>query len=76
MLVQTIGGLMKEHRFLEGEIVAVLQEWQAGAKVVDLVLRSGVSDQTLSRWEMKLNIKGYPHGRLRSPLVMMARLVR
>jgi putative transposase len=31
----------------------VLHEWDAGAKVPDLVRRHGVTEQTLSRWKKK-----------------------
>jgi len=53
MLVLTEGGLMKKSRFSEAQIVAVLHEWDAGAKVVDLVRRHGVTEQTLYRWKKK-----------------------
>ena len=44
---------MKRSRFSEEQIVAVLQEWDAGAKVADLVRRHGVTEQTLYRWKKK-----------------------
>ena len=44
---------MKKSRFSEAQIVAVLHEWDAGAKVVDLVRRHGVTEQTLYRWKKK-----------------------
>ena len=44
---------MKQSRFSEEQIVAVLQEWDAGAKVPDLVRRHGVTEQTLYRWKKK-----------------------
>jgi len=44
---------MKRSRFSEEQIVAVLQEWDAGAKVADLVRRQGVTEQTLYRWKKK-----------------------
>ena len=44
---------MKRSRFSEDPIVAVLHEWDAGAKVVDLVRRHSVTEQTLYRWKKK-----------------------
>jgi putative transposase len=44
---------MKKSRFSEEKIVAVLQEWDAGAKMADLVRRHGVTEQTLYRWKKK-----------------------
>jgi putative transposase len=40
---------MKKSRFSEVQIVAVLQEWDAGGKIADLVRRHGVTEQTLYR---------------------------
>ena len=42
---------MKKSRFSEVQIVAVLHQWDAGARVVDLVRRHGVTEQTLYRWQ-------------------------
>lgn len=44
---------MKKSRFTEEQIVAALQEWDAGAKIADLVRRHGVTEQTLYRWKKK-----------------------
>lgn len=44
---------MKKSRFTEEQIVAALQEWDAGAKIPDLVRRHGVTEQTLYRWKKK-----------------------
>ena len=44
---------MKKSQFTEVQIVQVLHEWEAGAKVADLVRRHGVSEQTLYRWKKK-----------------------
>ena len=44
---------MKRSRFTEAQIVAVLQEWDAGAKLADLVRRHGVTEQTLYRRKKK-----------------------
>ena len=44
---------MKRSRFTDEQIVAVLHEWDAGAKVADLVRRHAVTEQTLYRWKKK-----------------------
>ena len=44
---------MKKSRFSEVQIVAVLHEWDAGARVVDFARRHGVTEQTLYRWKKK-----------------------
>jgi putative transposase len=44
---------MKKSRFSEEQIVAILQEWDAGGKLADLVRRHGVTEQTLYRWKKK-----------------------
>jgi putative transposase len=44
---------MRKSRFTEEQIVQVLQEWDKGAKLADLVRRHGVTEQTLYRWKKK-----------------------
>ena len=44
---------MRKSRFTDAQIIAVLHEWDAGAKVVDLVRKHGVTEQTLYRWKKK-----------------------
>jgi len=42
---------MRRSRFTDEQIIAVLHEWDAGAKMVDRVRRHGVTEQTLYRWK-------------------------
>ena len=44
---------MRKSRFTEAQIIQALQEWDAGAKIADLVRRLGVTEQTLYRWKKK-----------------------
>jgi putative transposase len=44
---------MKKSRYKEEQIIAVLKEVDAGAKVQDVVRRLGVSEQTYYRWKAK-----------------------
>ncbi len=44
---------MRKSRFTEDQIVAILHEWDAGAKVSDLVLWHSVNEQTLYRWKRR-----------------------
>ena len=44
---------MRTSRFSEEQIVGILHEWDAGAKIAELVRRHGVTDQTLYRWKKK-----------------------
>ena len=44
---------MRKRRFTEEQIIKALQEWDAGAKIADLVRRLGVTEQTLYRWKKK-----------------------
>jgi putative transposase len=44
---------MKKSRYKEEQIIAVLREVDAGAKLQDVVRRLGVSEQTYYRWKAK-----------------------
>jgi putative transposase len=44
---------MRRSRFTEEQIVGILQEHAAGAKISDLVRRHGVSRETFNRWRKK-----------------------
>lgn len=44
---------MKRKRFTEEQIIGVLREQEAGAKVSDLCRRHGISDATFYNWKAK-----------------------
>jgi putative transposase len=44
---------MRKSRFKEEQIIAVLKEVEAGAKLQDVVRRLGVTQQTYYRWKAK-----------------------
>ena len=44
---------MKRKRFTEEQIIGVLREQEAGAKVADLCRRHGISDATFYNWKAK-----------------------
>ena len=44
---------MRRNRFTEEQIVGILQEQAAGAKISELVRRHGISRETFNRWRKK-----------------------
>ncbi len=44
---------MKKSRFSEEKIIAVLKQWEAGAKVAELARKCGVSEATLYNWKSR-----------------------
>jgi len=44
---------VKKKRFSEEQIIAVLKEAEAGAKVADLCRKHGISDATFYNWKAK-----------------------
>ena len=44
---------MKQGRFSEEQIIAILKEAEAGAKVTELCRRHGISDATFYTWRSK-----------------------
>ena len=44
---------MKGKRFTEEQIIAVLKETEAGAKVMDVCRKYGISDATYYNWKAK-----------------------
>ena len=45
---------MKKQRFTEEQIILVLKEQEAGAKVADLCRKHGISEATFYNWKAKL----------------------
>ena len=44
---------MKRTRYTDEQIIGILKEHEAGAKVPDLVRRHGMSEQSFYRWKSK-----------------------
>lgn len=53
-IILTQGGpKVKKKRFSEEQIISILKEHEAGAKMADLARRHGVAENTLYRWKAK-----------------------
>jgi putative transposase len=44
---------MKRKQFTEPQIIGILKEHEAGASILDLSRRHGVSEQSIYRWKAK-----------------------
>lgn len=68
---------MRKSRFSEEQIIAVLQEHEAGAEVAELLRRHNISRETFYRWKRKFGGMGVSEAqRLKQLEAEDARLTR
>jgi putative transposase len=69
---------MQRRRFSKEQIVAILSDWDGGAKVADLVRRHNVTEQTLYRWKKRYGgdrVKEQRHATLEHENMQLRRIV-
>jgi putative transposase len=54
---------MKVARFSEEQIIGILKEQEAGAKVADLTRKHGISDATFYKWKAKYSGMSVPEAK-------------
>ena len=54
---------MKVARFSEEQIIGILKEQEAGAKVTDLTRKHGISDATFYKWKAKYSGMSVPEAK-------------
>ena len=60
---------MKARQYAEEQIIVVLKEGEAGAKVANLCRKYGMSDATYYNWKAKysgMTLNGYKHWKRRT----------